>query len=340
MALSRIELQNFRNHKSFAADIPRMIYICGDNGAGKTSLAESLFLLLTLKTFRREDIANVKSFHEQYMCIKGVFTSENIENAVYFYQNKRILQIDGSERQNLSEYIFMMPVICYSPGFESFFSPHQIERRNFLDRMIFYAEPLHLNDLKQYNALLARKRAELNRNVPDEDLITIINEQALPFSETISARRKALVEMVNSKIAVNPELSDKFLPGMKLALNISSLMDRDEKKETDSGRPIYGSHKDLLYLKQNGKIIEKFQSFGQKKSALLYILYHLAIHIEECRKCDIMIILDDFEAGLDVRRCDLLNGLFLDEASEKRQLFLTGLDNRRYIGMETLPLTV
>ena len=340
MALSKIELQNFRNHKHFTAHIPQMIYIHGDNGAGKTSLTESIYLLLTLKTFRHDNIADIKMFGETYLRIKGEFSSENIDNAVYFHRDKRTVMIDGAEQQNLSEYIYMLPAICYSPGFESLFSQQHIERRQFLDRMIFYTEPAHLYDIRQYNALLARKRAALDKEIPDEELISVLNERALPLSETISGRRQAAVRAVNEQLAMNPMQASAFMPGMNLTLNISTLRDRDDKKEINAGRPLYGAHKDLLYLKQGERTVEKFQSFGQKKAALLFLLYNFAIRVEEYRKCGIIVLLDDFEAGLDVRRCEILSELFLSGASEKRQLFLTGLNVRHYKGAETLALTV
>jgi len=340
MFLSKIELQNFRNHRFFAADIPQKIYIYGDNGAGKTSLAESVYLLSTLKTFRQDDIVNLRTFNEKYMRIEGVFSGGNTENIVYFYQDKRVIRINGTEPEKLSDYIYTLPAICYSPNFESIFSQQHSDRRRFLDRMVFYTDQVHLHDLRRYNSLLARKRAELDKELPDAELLSAINEQTLPLSEAISERRQILVAAVNKKITENQERAAFFLPDMNLELHISSLSDRDEKKELECRRLLYGAHKDLLYLKQSGKTIEKFQSFGQKKAFLLFLLYYFAIYVEEYRKCDIMVILDDFEAGLDTRRCCFLNELFLSEVSENKQLIMTGLNKRQYAGVETLLLTI
>ena len=338
MAICRLELQNFRNFKSFAADIPQMVYVYGDNGVGKTSLSEAITLLLTLKSFRRDNAADFKMSGEEYVRVKGAFLDERIKDAVYFYRDKRAVLVDGNEQQNVSEYIYTLPVVCYSPGFESVFSQQSFERRRFLDRMIFYSAPQHLNDIRQYNAILARKRVELCKDAPDAELVAALNERAQPFSDAISARRRELIDKINEAAAANAETADKFLPDMRLALHIYPLSDRDEQKELARGRPSYGCHKDLLYLKQNEKVVEKFQSFGQMKSALLYLLYCFAINVEDYRKCGIIVVLDDFEAGLDAMRCGTLNELFLGGSSDRRQIFLTGLNVKHYKGVETLAL--
>jgi DNA replication and repair protein RecF len=43
MAIKRIILENFRNHQSFVSDVDAdVVFICGENGAGKTSILEAI----------------------------------------------------------------------------------------------------------------------------------------------------------------------------------------------------------------------------------------------------------------------------------------------------------
>jgi recombinational DNA repair ATPase RecF len=78
--------------------------------------------------------------------------------------------------------------------------------------------------------------------------------------------------------------------------------------------------------------MEKFQSFGQRKSALLFLLYHTAKYIENKRSVQALILLDDFEAGLDNRRKEALDGLF----SYGFQTVITGLEEKK--GCDNLTL--
>jgi DNA replication and repair protein RecF len=329
MHLQHITIQNFRNHKELSFDLPELTYISGKNGAGKSSVVEAVYLLLTLKTFRRQSLAEARAFTEPFFRLSAQFGDSAYSDVVFFYQDKRILQSGGVEVASLSEYTNALPVICYSPGFDSVLSKEHTERRNFLDRMVFYTNSSHLALVKSYNALLARKRAELDNETASAELISVLNSQMLPISREISQNRKILVNEINNSLLLDG-LTALFMPEMRLSLAANEIdLDRTAE-EIEKKRPLTGCHKDLLYIKKDGKVLEKFQSFGQRKSALLFILYHLAKRIEEIRKCDIMLLLDDFEAGLDTERCGALSELFVGQGDcrFRRQIVLTGIENR------------
>ena len=75
----------------------------------------------------------------------------------------------------------------------------------------------------------------------------------------------------------------------------------------------------------NDLIIEKFSSTGQKKTFSLLSLYSFIKIIEEKRNMNIITLLDDFEAALDIKRALFIKNLF----SNNRQVLYTGVDNSR-----------
>ncbi|MDR2884973.1 MAG: AAA family ATPase [Deferribacteraceae bacterium] len=340
MFLKELSLQNFRNHRELSLDLHELMYISGNNGVGKSSIVEAIHLLLTLKTFRHQSLSEVRTFAEPYVRISAHFEGGNYDDLVFFYQDKRILKAGGQEIVSLSDYTNALPVICYSPGFDTILSKDHSERRNFLDRMVFYTNHSHLNLVKSYNALLLRKRAELDKDNPDSELLNILNTQMAPISKEISQNRNILVHEINNSLLSTEELTTLFMPDMRLSLSINDIDCDDVATEIEKKRPTMGCHKDLLYIRQNGRVLEKFQSFGQRKSALLFLLYHLAKRVEEIRKCDIMLLLDDFEAGLDGERCSALSELFLmhPKGEFKRQIILTGVTNQYINGANEIKL--
>jgi DNA replication and repair protein RecF len=322
--LAQAILKNFRCHKELSIEFSQNpFYISGNNGTGKTSAIEAIFTLLTLKSFRRINIKDAISYGEEFLRVSAVFDGNPPTELVFFYGSERHLLVNGNETSS-TDFSYMFPVICYSPGFETLFSMDQQERRISLDRIVYYANKRYVEDVRGYNALLVRKRAELAAEKPDLGVLNALNIQLIPLSESISRTRSALVDEINRGL-----LADQFygslMHGIALALDISPMV--KDIREIKAKRPLCGCHKDLLYLKKDGIPVEKFQSFGQRKSALLFMLYHISKIIEKKRNQSIILLLDDFEAGLDNSRVNLIEGLFLNgDNGLNRRVILTGIN--------------
>ncbi|GHU84063.1 DNA replication and repair protein RecF [Deferribacterales bacterium] len=326
-----MSLANFRNHRTLALELPvdpAPLFISGNNGTGKTSIVEAIYLLLTQRTFRQQTLADVRTIGETYLRINGVFdadaTSENIRTATLFYQDERKLLINETDDYlPVVDYMFSSPVICYSPTFETLLDDEHAARRGFLDRIAFYIDKGHLARVKNYRQLLARKRAELERDVVNLDVVSVLNEQMSVLSADISNARLQVVKGI-SKAVSSVSLADILMPEMDLTLSVSSLADKPLENEAEKHKLLYGCHKDLLYIRRGGKVIERFQSFGQRKAVLLFLLYHSAKYLEaHCHK-PVVLLLDDFEVGLDDSRREIFADLFTDT---KRQTILTGVKN-------------
>jgi DNA replication and repair protein RecF len=100
---------------------------------------------------------------------------------------------------------------------------------------------------------------------------------------------------------------------------------KNTKHEIMSEKVLYGCHRDRVYIKNSEGTGEKFMSFGQRKTAILFILQVAAKRIEQFRKSGIILLLDDFEAGLDNSRINLFGAQFLNDSKYARQIILTGL---------------
>ncbi|MDR2401313.1 MAG: AAA family ATPase [Deferribacteraceae bacterium] len=328
--ITKAVLKNFRCHKDLTMEFSQNpFYIAGRNGSGKTSAAEAVFTLLTLKSFRKINIKDAVSYGEEYLRISLSFDWEIPKELVYFYDSVRRLMTDGEETASPADFSHILPVICYSPGFETLFSNDHQERRASLDRIIYYNDKRYVEDVRRYNALLARKRAELSAERPDSDVLSALNLQLAPLSGSISQARGALIGDINIELSADP-IYHEIIPELILALDVSPMLKDDKEtllREMQAKRPLCGCHKDLLYLKKGGVAVEKFQSFGQRKSALLFVLYHVSKIIEKKRNQGIILILDDFEAALDNNRINLLEGLFLSGNNGlNRQVILTGIE--------------
>lgn len=326
MKINSLALFNVRNHSSSYFELHDETIFTGANGSGKTTVLEAAYLLLAMRGFRKQTVSDMVSFNEPFMRIEAETEENGIKREIKLkYDGKKYLSVDEAPIESVSEYIFSIPVACHTPENQGILRRNQSERRSFIDRFAFYAEKRHINDIRTYKHLITQKATELEGERPDKTYIEVLNEEIIKLSILISERRKSVIAAINKNLEKLYEESafkmDPVFISYKTNINDRSLLE----KETIKRRCDYGVHRDRADMCLNGKLIEKFSSFGQKKTFSMLTLLAVAKHIEELRKISIIALLDDFEAGLDGKRAELLRERF----SNNRQALYTGVENIR-----------
>ena len=71
MKLKNLNLSNFRNHENIYFDFDDNINIfLGNNGAGKTNILESIYVLAITKSFRTSNDKNLINFEKKFCKIE------------------------------------------------------------------------------------------------------------------------------------------------------------------------------------------------------------------------------------------------------------------------------
>ncbi len=367
MFVNNIKLRNFRNHSFLNHQLQRQTYIYGDNGSGKTSILESIYLALNLRTFKKQTLKNIiqfgeQSFHVTVSCQQQQHASNNGENnngadniITLFYQDEMILKNNGEKVNSNVEHLHNNPVIYYSPNTDSLLSTDQSTKRKQLDKIVFHTYMNYANELNTYNRLLNQKR-HLLHGVQNSDayltpnnqtLLKVINDQLIPIAKTIHHRRSKIVEQINLNLNnlydklndAEPELHTQIY--LSYSSNVHSTDNTGStgntgntvnteattnllEREKIEGTPLYGIHRDRINIRKDGKIFEKFPSFGQGKAFHITLLKSISQIISDERGIMPLILLDDFEAGLDNRRIKSLLSMF--DSDHNPQIIATGVN--------------
>lgn len=335
MQVLNLKLNNFRNHISSKYDLEDETIFIGENGTGKTSILEALYILFGVKSFKKQPFSSIINFNSDFFRIESDIAEENYNsNIICLYKNKRSTMYNGDEIENIADFIYNYPIAFYTPENLGILSKDQIDRRNFLDRFIFYYDKKHIYDIKTYTRILSQKTAELEKDNIDYTYIDVLNEKIISLSNTIYSKRNKMVEELNNYINnVYNRLEFKY---EKVFIKYSSnILDESLlNKEKIIKKILYGVHRDKIEMELDNKVIEKFSSTGQKKTFSLLSLYSFIKIIEENRKISIITLLDDFEAALDSGRASFIKDLF----STGRQVLYTGVDNSRLNFKNTIKL--
>lgn len=335
MQVLNLKLNNFRNHISSKYDLEDETIFIGENGTGKTSILEALYILFGVKSFKKQPFSSIINFNSDFFRIESDIAEENYNsNIICLYKNKRSTMYNGDEIENIADFIYNYPIAFYTPENLGILSKDQIDRRNFLDRFIFYYDKKHIYDIKTYTRILSQKTAELEKDNIDYTYIDVLNEKIISLSNTIYSKRNKMVEELNNYINnVYNRLEFKY---EKVFIKYSSnILDESLlNKEKIIKKILYGVHRDKIEMELDNKVIEKFSSTGQKKTFSLLSLYSFIKIIEENRKISIITLLDDFEAALDSGRASFIKDLF----STGRQVLYTGVDNSKLNFKNTIKL--
>ena len=335
MLLNYLKICNVRNHKNSLYKLDTENIFIGENGSGKTTILESIYLLFAMRGFKKQAISDIVSFNEKYMAIETEY-SNNVSSfsIVLKFDGNKTLLVDNTAVDKISDFLYEYPIACYTPDMLGVLSPLQADRRNFIDRYIFYADKSYIEDLKLYNRFLAQKISLFEKEFIDETYLNILNEKIIHLSKIISEKRINFLEKINLNLKEIYSFcgfpSDDVYLSYKTNINNFDLIN----KEKENRCSYYGIQKDKIDMCKDEKITEKFSSIGQKKTFLLLCLYSALKIIEKKRKTSIMVLLDDFEATLDKKRAEFLKTIF----SDNRQTIFTGVENLRLNFKNTINL--
>lgn len=325
MLVKKLRLVNFRNHKNKIFEFDKINYVIGKNGTGKTSLAEAISVIINLKSFRQHNFKKIRSFNSDllYLNAKLIDNDDNLIDVKFKYDKKKELFINGN-KESFDNYIKDKLLFTYSPENEGILSKNQSDRRNFIDRLIFYKNYDFLNMIRRYNKLIKIKKSILESKKIDKDYLGIINEEIMSLSLKISTFR------INEIKILNRILSQNFRnifnnETFEILIKESTPCEDTFKKEIIAGKILSGCHLDKIYFTLNGVVYEDFASFGQRKTFALITLASILLSIEDLKKSGIVLVLDDFEVGLDSERIGVFKSIF-----EKYQLIITGVENRYF----------
>ena len=329
-----LKLQNFRNHKRLNINFDENIFISGDNGTGKTSILEAISVLKQLKSFRSASFKNLVKYNEKYFKIEIVEVNDNFLNKInFFYGNKSVLTVNSDILKNAANHILNNPVFIYSPENEGLVSKNMQIRRKFLDKNIFYLNPSYYQLIKDYNKLFKLKSDYLKTDKSDNVYFDTINEKLTDISKRIIESRINLIDELNKNISILTRHKDISIDNFKIEYFPNYINVKNFKNELVRKKVIQGPHLDKLKIFKNNLEIEKFLSFGQKKTIGIICLLSSFLTVEEKLKNDIIFLLDDFETGLDNKSINFFKNLF-----SNNQYVMTGVKNNNFNDIRTINL--
>lgn len=323
--IQSLSVSNVRIIKSLGQiPIAKKTLLIGDNGSGKTSLLESLYLLSTGKSFRTSRAADLITSGEQSLIVRITAASLNqtlgIEKTT---KGATTIHLNGESINKVRELARLRPTLIYQPDSLSLVTGSSTIRRRLIDWGLFHVKHeyiVHLTEylraLRQRNALLrlCRKQPKLYSDQLDQ-----WDKVLVDYGEKIHKARQELIAQMQDiflqTIAnlAQPEMNIDYIHG----LDASNAIENDfaqvftnnlkEYRDQDImlGSTAKGPHRsDIAITMANFNEIKNAKDFlsrGQQKCLSFALIVSLAkwfiTRIES--RPTITLLCDDIASELD-----------------------------------------
>ena len=328
MPLAELRIENLRCVESAVLEFsPELNLIAGENGAGKTSILEAIFLLGRGRSFRTRSSERLIRHHQPRLTVFGRTDDSppkqaGIEVATDGGTRARI---NGESAASLLELSGVLPVQAIDPEIHKLVDQGPERRRRWLDWLVFHVEPTFGAHWARYNRALKQRNAALRGGTGDVlawDTELVRNGTAITEARqrTLSRLVPCLEQSFNrfGGLGVSVGFMTGWLAGTALEDALKSHLERDRTRGTTTAGP----HRADVTLRRDQRVARETLSRGQQKlTAIAMIVSQLRLLQDELNLRAVL-LLDDPAAELDAKN---LQRLFDELAALRCQMIATSL---------------
>lgn len=314
MALAQLQLTEFRNIQSASLQFsPLMNLICGENGSGKTSVLEAIYLLAHGRSFRTTKAHKMIRNLQPSLVLHGKVNWAQQLLSVGMLRDRNgdwQLKLNGEKVLRMADIASLLPVQLITPeSFRLFFGGPK-ERRQFFDLGLFHVEPSFYELWVLFNKVLKQRNALLKSKQPYNDSYKFWEQQLADAAVAIQKLRQTYINQLNAvlqplltPIAALAKVELELVPGWfcKQVDSVEFLSQLQENFLSDLkvGYTQLGPQKADLRIKIDGEYVDDFLSRGQLKVLLFALKVAQSNLIFSSGHKQPLLLIDDLASELD-----------------------------------------
>lgn len=309
--LQRLQLSDFRNYRfeDFCPS-PGLTFVVGENGSGKSSLLEAIYILGTGRSFRTSRLGSVVNSEADVATLFAQITSDDGPHRLGVTRNRQGVvdaRVDSQKVSGLSQIARLMPVQALHPGTVQLIEGGPGDRRRFIDWLMFHVEPSFSTFWPRLREAVTQRNRLLKSGVSSPRELAVWDQQVAENSDRIDQLRRAHLPELDAGFRALLALFDESLGKVTLSLyagwsqdtTIASALQQHREQDVKRGSTGHGAHRaDLLIRSSRGSVREVF-SRGQQK-VVAYALVAAQIQMFNRltgKRC--LVLVDDLTSELD-----------------------------------------
>ena len=319
MRINKLALTNFRSYPSLELNLsPGTTTFIGDNGSGKTNIAEALIYLAFLSSHRVSNNTPLITLGSQQAIIRAEIERDDrvlqVDLEINATKANRA-RINGNPTRSQREILGACQVVYFSPEDLDLVRGEPGTRRDFLDRLLITRAPRLAGVISDYERVIKQRNALLKTRASTNALVPW-NEQLIRFGAVLTAERISLIEALNPWVSGNYANLNEVKPASiaykcstegvtnNTDTNIKVLTKRLEEvayQEIERGVSLIGPHRDDLHLQLGDFPAKGYASHGESWSMAISLRIG-SFNLLKSEGTEPILILDDVFAELDTSR--------------------------------------
>ena len=319
MRVTKLALTNFRSYKNLELEFePGPTTFIGNNGSGKTNIAESLIYLAYLSSHRVSQNLPLLNLGSEQAIIRAEIERDarTLQVDLEINTNKaNRARLNQNPTKSQREILGALQVIYFSPEDLDLVRGEPTHRRDFLDKLLITRAPRLAGVISDYDRVVKQRNTLLKTRAP-ENALAPWTEQLINLGAQLSAERVALVEALNPYVASNYANLNEVKPAVisyksstdGLSTNTkenSQLLTARQlevaRQEIERGVSLIGPHRDDLHLQLGDFPAKGYASHGESWSMAISLRIG-SYNLLKSEGAEPILILDDIFAELDTTR--------------------------------------
>ncbi|MBM95433.1 MAG: DNA replication/repair protein RecF [Oceanospirillaceae bacterium] len=313
---------------------PRVNFIYGNNGSGKTSVLESVHLLSSGKSFRTHQLKHILNRDDDRLEVSiDLADSPDGEpgDSLYSLRLKNgdhLFRLNGSVLGSQADAATRLPVLVIEPNTFKLLSGSPEERRQFMDWGVFHVEASFIEQWRTFRSLLKQRNAVLKQK--ELEWLDVWNEGFIEAAEKIDDYRRDYLQRFKPEFdrtlkLLDPELEVglSYYPGWEKNTPLADVLKKQAERELQLGFTQAGPHRAEIRIKSDKQNAADVLSRGQQKTVVAALKLAQGILFKESTGSPPIYLVDDLASELDgahrLALCQVLEDL-------KCQVFITSIE--------------
>ena len=153
LRIESIALRHFRNiERADLGGLPRFVVFSGNNGQGKTSVLEAIYLVCTTRSFRTSKLGELATHGRGVTSVRAkvIAGGGEREQAIGIEGATRKVTLQGKRPPSFASYAVQSPVVVFHPAEMVLSSGPASKRRTLLDRVALFVDPSSMDHGSNY----------------------------------------------------------------------------------------------------------------------------------------------------------------------------------------------